>query len=511
MIFRLTGLLLAGTLMCSGQDTASDLSPQTLVSANSQQSQSPLASLNEEKNATHYKSIFRIEVASQNPDYKTPWNSGRFSGGSGTGFLIGKNRFLTNAHVVSNQKRVIITMRGSSRKHTARVVHVAHDCDLALLEVEDYTPFKDLSFLPIGEVPQLESEVRVIGYPVGGDRISVTRGVVSRIDFRSYAHSRIDSHLVIQIDAAINPGNSGGPVLQDGKVVGVAFQGLRSADNTGYMIPTPVVRRFLQDIEDGRYDHYVDLGVAEFPLHNPAMRAIHNLAPDAPGVLVGAVTAGDACDGVLEPGDILTSIDGHQIDSEGNVVISGERVKMHEIVERKFAGDTVELKFLRQGSPREATITLQAFPPARVYAVKYDQKPRYSIQAGFVFQPLDRNLYASHRLNNPRVRRIFNNYLEENLHETRKDIVILTRVLDDPINAQLDAFAGNAVTSVNGVDVVDLNHLHEMLHPETLPEFFEVRFDGIQRPLILQTSQLKTANERIAKNYSVPSPFYLEK
>ncbi len=401
-------------------------------------------------------------------------------------------------------------MRGSSRKHTARVVYVAHDCDLALLEVDDYTPFEHLSYLPIGNVPQLESEVRVIGYPVGGDRISVTRGVVSRIDFRPYSHSRIDSHLVVQIDAAINPGNSGGPVLQDGKVIGVAFQGLRSADNTGYMIPTPVVNRFLTDIEDGSYDHYVDLGVAEFPLHNPAMRSIHGLAPDSPGVLVGSVTSGDASDGVIEAGDILTAIDGHQIDSEGNVIIAGERVKMHEIVERKFAGDTVNLDFLRNGKPQKATITLQAFPPARVYAAKYDQKPRYSIQAGLVFQPLDRNLYAAHRLNNPRVRRIFNNYLEDNIHETRKDVVILTRVLDDPINAQLSAFAGNAVKSINGTDITDLNHLHELLNPEELPEFFELCFDGIHRPLILRTTMVAEANQRIANNYGINLSFNLQ-
>lgn len=501
MIFRSTSLLFCCLSLSWGQNAVSELSERTnALSTDSAES----------TNAAHYKSIFRIEVATQNPDYKTPWNSGRFSGGSGTGFLIGKNKFLTNAHVVSNQKRVMITMRGSSRKHTAKVVHVAHDCDLALLEVDDYTPFENLSYLPIGDVPKLESEVRVIGYPVGGDRISVTRGVVSRIDFRPYSHSRIDSHLVVQIDAAINPGNSGGPVLQGGKVIGVAFQGLRSADNTGYMIPTPVVNRFLTDIEDGRYDHYVDLGVSEFPLYNPAMRAIHNLDPDAPGVLIGSVTSGDACDGVLEAGDILTSLDGYGVDSEGNVVIAGERVKMHEIVERKFAGDTVDLEFLRAGVAKKATITLQAFPPARIYAAKYDKQPRYLVQAGLVFQPLDRNLYAAHRLNNPRVRRIFNNYLEDSIHETRKDVVILTRVLDDPINAELSAFAGNALKSVNEIDITDLNHLHELLNPLTMPEFFVLRFDGINRPLILRTETLSTANQRIASNYAIPKPLNLQ-
>ena len=190
---------------------------------------------------TLYDSVVKIEVATQVPDYRTPWNSGRFSGGTGTGFIIGPNQILTNAHVVSDNRRLLVTRRGSSRKHVARVRHIAHDCDLALIELQDFEPFERLPYLDIGGMPTLESRVSAIGYPVGGERLSVTQGVVSRIDFSNYSHSRADSHLVIQIDAAINPGNSGGPVVQDGKVVGVAFQGNTQADNVGYIIPTPVV------------------------------------------------------------------------------------------------------------------------------------------------------------------------------------------------------------------------------------------------------------------------------
>lgn len=462
------------------------------------------------KLADIYKSVVRIEVATQVPDYRTPWNAGRFGGGTGTGFLIGKNKFLTNAHVVSDARRILITMHGSSRKHTAKVLFVAHDCDLALLEVEDFEPFSSLPYLPIGDVPALESQVRVIGYPVGGERISVTRGVVSRIDFQPYSHSRADSHLVVQIDAAINPGNSGGPVLQDGKVAGVAFQGLTSADNTGYMIPTPVINRFLKDIEDGSYDHYVDIGTYEFELFNPAMRKFYNLGPDAPGVLITDVVEGGSAEGILQKGDILTAIDENTVDSSGNVVFSGERVNMNEIVERKFAGDTVELTIIRDGKEQKMNVTLKSFAPSRMLAIKYDKKPRYTIQGGLVFQPLDINLYSAHKLNNPRVRRLFSNYLKEGLYKTRKDIVILTTVLADPINSSLSSFDGNAVSSINDIPVRDLNHAHELLNPATMPEFFVIKLDGIDRPLILPSATLQEANNRIKSAYSVAKQNNLE-
>jgi len=457
-----------------------------------------------------YKSVVRIEVATQVPDYRTPWNAGRFGGGTGTGFLIGKNKFLTNAHVVSDARRILITMHGSSRKHPAKVLHIAHDCDLALLEVEDFAPFDTLPFLPIGNVPALESQVRVIGYPVGGERISVTRGVVSRIDFRPYSHSRADSHLVVQIDAAINPGNSGGPVLQEGKVAGVAFQGLTSADNTGYMIPTPVVNRFLTDIEDGKYNHYVDIGISEFSLFNPAMRKVYNLGPDAPGVLVTDVVQGGSADGILQKGDILTAIDNNVVDSSGNVMFSGERVNMNEIVERKFAGDQVALTIIRDGQKQEMNITLKSFAPSRMLAVQYDKSPRYTIQGGLVFQPLDINLYSAHKLNNPRVRHLFSNYLKEGLYKKRKDIVILTTVLGDPVNSSLSSFKGNAVSSINDIPVRDLNHAHELLNPTTMPEFFVIKLDGLDRPIILPSEELTEANNRIKSAYSIAKQNNLE-
>ncbi len=458
-----------------------------------------------ESTASIYKSIIRIEVTTQTADYATPWNAGRFGGGTGTGFLIGKNRFLTNAHVISNHRRIVVTMHGSPRKHRAHVVFVAHDCDLAIIEVEDFTPFEKLKPLEFDGVPKLESQVRVIGYPVGGNRISVTRGVVSRIDFRQYAHSRIDAHLIVQIDAAINPGNSGGPVLQNGKVVGVAFQGLSSADNTGYMIPTPVIKRFLKDISDGHYDQYVSLGISEFPLFNPAMRKVYGLRADDPGVLVTRVLSDAPCDGALQEGDIITSIDGLPVDSSGSISVAGERINMNEIVERKFAGDKVKIGYIRNGKAATVTVTLKPFPAAQIHAIQYGKRPRYTIQGGLVFQPLTLNLYSALRINNARVRSLFSKYITDGIYKKRKDIVILSRILNDPINSELNNFTGNAIASINGVAVTSLEQAHQLLNPKELPEFFVIKCEGVTRPLILPGKKLPEANQRIQRTYGIRS------
>jgi S1-C subfamily serine protease len=450
-----------------------------------------------------YRSVVRIEVATQVPDYATPWNAGRFSGGIGTGFIIGKNKILTNAHVVSNQRRILITIHGSPEKYPAKVEHIAHDCDLALLSVEDFSAFESFPTFNFGDIPSLESQVRVIGYPVGGDRLSVTRGVVSRIDFQPYSHSRADSHLVVQIDAAINPGNSGGPVIQDNKVVGVAFQGLRAADNTGYIIPTPVVKRFLKDIEDGNYDHYVELGVNEFPLHNPAMRKALSLPNDGVGVLVTNVIPTSSADGVLKSGDVLVSLDGNEVDSAGMVLVDGEKVNYNEIIERKFAGDKVAVRFLREGGWNDVEVTLKPLHWSRMYAVQYEKNPRYLVFAGLVFQPLDTNLFAAGKFNDVTLRRLYTDFVSKGLFQKHNDIVVLTRVESDPVTSQLNGFSGYAVEKVNGTEVKDLKHLNELLNPETPPEFHVIELFGANRPIIIPASKVEAANNRVQENYGI--------
>src|SRR2546423_5045126 len=219
--------------------------------------------------------------------------------------------------------------------------------------------------LSFGEIPALESTVTAYGYPIGGERMSVTTGIVSRIDFQLYTHSSVDQHLAIQISAQINPGNSGGPVMQDGKVMGVAFQGYSGdvAQGVAYMIPTPVIRRFLKDVEDGHYDRYVDLGITYSKLQNPAQRHFLGLKDDDRGALVGTVIAAGPAANSLQAGDVLLAIDDHPIASDGAGRLEGSRGGMPGGVERKFKSDKGKPHLLRDKKPPTGTLELRTVRP----------------------------------------------------------------------------------------------------------------------------------------------------
>jgi S1-C subfamily serine protease len=104
-------------------------------------------------------------------------------------------------------------------KHRARVHAVGHACDLAVLAVDDRSFWAEGADTPhpptplsLGDVPHLQDQVTVVGFPQGGDNLSITSGVVSRIELTNYAHGAAQL-LAIQLDAAINPGNSGKFIL----------------------------------------------------------------------------------------------------------------------------------------------------------------------------------------------------------------------------------------------------------------------------------------------------------
>ena len=463
-------------------------------------------------NGSEFAGIVRVENESLVPDYRTPWNPGSINRGSGTGFLIGENRFLTNAHVVSNSRLVYVKKVNDPRPYKARILHIAHDCDLAMLELENPFPFVDVPPLQLGALPLLNTEVIAVGYPIGGQRISVTRGVVSRIDFRPYSHSSVDRHLAIQVDAAINPGNSGGPVLQDGNVVGVAFQGYSGAvaQNVGYMIPVPVIERFLTDVEDGVYDHYVDLALREFNLLNPAQRKALSIPQNDIGVMVSDVDGAGSAGGKVEVTDVLLAIDGYPIASNGMVNINSEEVNMHEIVERKFVGDTINLKIWRKGKEIEVDIELKRFLPYLMRAVQYDQKPEYVLFAGLVFQPLNRNLVGAHGVNDLQMRYLYNNYVSDNLYEDHPEVVILTSVLPDAINTHLSSLAGRVVEEVNGREIKSMQDLQEALNDAQPREYHVIKCLGNGRPIVLEASRVPEAQKRIMAQYAIPADHHLE-
>ena len=292
------------------------------------------------------EAIVKIYTNAKIPNYQEPWNSSMRSS-TGSGAIIEGGYILTNAHVVANQAFLEVQRYGQRKRYIAKVYAVSHQADLALLKVEEKAFFEGVKPLTFGSLPNVEQKIVVYGYPMGGNTLSATIGVVSRIEHHTYAHSG-EAFLAVQVDAAVNPGNSGGPALSDGKIVGVVMQMISKSQNIGYLVPVNMVKHFIEDMKDGKYDGFADLGLGTQKLENPAIRRYYGLDDNVSGKLIVKVVHNSSLAGSLQEGDILTAVDGHNVENDGTVEFrKHEFTHYQHFVDAYQMGKKIKLDIIR--------------------------------------------------------------------------------------------------------------------------------------------------------------------
>jgi len=456
------------------------------------------------------RSVVKIYTIYNSYNFHEPWQMKGQQARQGSGCVISGKRILTNTHVVSDATFIEVRRSGHSRRYTAKVKAVGHDSDLAILTVEDPEFFIGSEALEIGELPNLEDEVTVYGFPEGGDKLSVTKGVVSRVEHVNYEHSGAYL-LACQIDAPINAGNSGGPVVFDGKIVGVAFQGLPSAqyENIGYMVPAPVIKRFLKDISDGTYDGVPDLGLSMQKMENPDIQNYYGLSKGLTGVLVTRISPGSPAEGILQKGDIIVKADGMDIANDGTIEFRpGERTYFGYVFQNKQIGDNVNLDILRNRSLITVSLTLNKpidfdrLVPNDIY----DTPPSYFILGGLVFERLVLNYLKEYGageqwiLNAPTL--LMNFYENGFKEQNRLEIVVLVKVLADSSNKGYHAFVDDVISKVNGKRIATLKDLVKYVESAKGP-YLKIE-DILGHEIVLNRTRLKSDTKKILKKYKIP-------
>ena len=454
--------------------------------------------------------VVHITTFKQRPHWDEPWRSGHVGGSTGTGFVIPGQRILTNAHVVSWAKEILVRGYQRSRSHVAHARYIAHDADLAVLEVEDPEFFAGIEPLRLGGLPEVRSIVTTVGYPAGGDQISFTRGVVSRIESQPYAHIGNRTFLAVQTDAAINPGSSGGPVMQDDLVVGVAFQNRTRLENTGYFIPTLLVRHVLEDIEDGRYDGFPDAGIMLSRLENAAYRRYLGLPEEleGQGARIDHILNVPSTEALLRVDDILLAVDGHAVASDGTVLYEGNRVHAGTVFDAVQAGESVRVELFRDEERIEVELPVHVYTADRAEGTQYDPHPRYFVYAGLVFLPLSADYLAAiseggqSALEHPHLHYALYYDPYEHPEKRRRESIVLDRVLPHPVNADLKRHEKSVVERINGVRIERLEDLPGALDAAAGPFHFIEFLDG-GRFAVIDREAAETAHSEIASAYRV--------
>eukprot|EP00747_Dinoflagellata_sp_TGD_P002387 gnl/TRDRNA2_/TRDRNA2_104083_c0_seq1.p1 gnl/TRDRNA2_/TRDRNA2_104083_c0~~gnl/TRDRNA2_/TRDRNA2_104083_c0_seq1.p1 ORF type:complete len:400 (-),score=63.88 gnl/TRDRNA2_/TRDRNA2_104083_c0_seq1:94-1266(-) len=326
------------------------------------------------------------------------------------------------------------------------------------------------------DLPELQDEVTVVGFPVGGDNTCVTVGVVSRIDMQTYGSRGCKDLLAIQIDAAINPGNSGGPcwrAIEGGREVlciGVAFQTLAREDiqNIGYIIPAEVVEHFMEDYRrNGRYTGFGSCGFLTQPLENEHMRAALGMRKNQSGALVRKIDPSTPASRVFKKGDIVLNVEGQDVGNDAKIPFRGEqneRIDLSYLVSKKFVDQDCRFTILRDKREHDCVMNLSLLQP--LVPRLPEVPPKYFIVGGLVFVPLSEPFllheYGEKFEQIAPIRLMW--YWTEGLRKfLGHEVVVLSQVLASPLTVGFTEYFNVVLKRFNGKEPKSLQNLVEMV------------------------------------------------
>lgn len=452
-------------------------------------------------------SVVKVFSHAVGTDYLQPWCVDDDGEGTGTGFCIyidGNKHIVTNAHVVEDSVLIKIKKYGCAVKYKGSVRYIAHDCDLALLTVEEEEFWDDVIPLKLSNViPVMLDKVYVIGYPSGGNNISFTKGVVSRIIDTVYSNTVYN--VAIQIDAAINPGNSGGPVVnENGEVIGVAFQQEDDTDNMGEIIPTMVLKdTFLGNFCKSPENPFPGICQIMFDwqsLENRDICDYFNMKKGQTGILITKVFENSNISDLVLEKDILLAIDDVLVSSDGTIkLLENEHIQISHkyLIHKKCMGDTCKFTLLRNGNEIEVNITIN--PIVRMIPIKPHNCPNtYIIYGGLVFLPLNHAYITASRRNKRDLFYLLSIFKNNSRVNNGKQVIILSEILSHDVNMGYDEddYKSTYLTKVNDKEVINMRHLTELICNDS--EFCKFEFNDGQL-IVLNREKVEKSMRRILK------------
>ena len=361
--------------------------------------------------------------------------SERVQSSLGSGVIVAPEGIVvTNTHVIKGRGEAEIRIALSDkREFDAKVVTQDDKTDIAILKIEGgETNFptidlEDSDSLEVGDM------VLAIGNPFGVGQ-TVTSGIVSALARSEMGKS--DSQVFVQTDAAINPGNSGGALVDmSGKLVGIntmIFTQSGGSQGIGFAIPSNLVRLYVDSAATGKAVERPWIGAR---LEAVTRETAEGLGLDRiSGALVARVsTKGPAADAGLEPGDVITKVDGFEV--------TDARTALYRMTTRGV-GNTAKVDVLRKGQP--VALDLALLPPP--------QPGKDDV----------RNLSGEHPFDGARVSNILPS-LSDEMGLDQNDGVVVLSVRQASVAARLGFQPGDIIASVQDAKITNVAALSDAL------------------------------------------------
>jgi hypothetical protein len=291
-------------------------------------------------------------------------------------------------------------------------------------------------------------------------------------------------------------------------VAGVAFMNQPGLENTGFVIPPPVIQHFLKDIEDGTYHGFPRAGITLAPLQNEAYRRRLKLSGTTTGALIDRLLPIPATRELLREEDVLLQVGKFPVGSDGSVIYEGNRVSAVAAFQDAQHGESIELRIWRNGEEMKVTLPMSLYDRDQRQGNQYDVQPRYYVYGGLVFTPLSLDYLRTFERNwsGPGWAELVYELTwrdRESPDQTRSEPVVLSTVLAHAVNANFTVTGRVLVDKINGIRIDRLEDVIRAFESAEVDQH-RIEFAGQGSIECLDRAQAAAANPEIMSRYDVP-------
>jgi S1-C subfamily serine protease len=490
-------LLLPGLLLAREKAAAPKVAPQPVAAATS---------------ARHADSVVRVNITSQAWDFIRPWSKKAPGGRRGLGAVLDGGRVLVTGEMVANATYIELEKPESGEKSPARVVQVDYEANLALIEPSDAHFLDAFKPLPLRDAA-VGDQVSMLQLESTGAQVA-TSALVTTVEVRRYPAEDI-SLISYRLSSPMQYRENSFtlPVVKGGALTGVLMR-YDQRQQTADLVPAPVIAHFLKAAQSKEYGGFPRAGVGFAPMRDPQLRHYAGLdGGGAGGIYITEVLPkGPAAEAGIKVGDVVLSVDGHDVDQDGNYNddLYGKLSIHHLLTTQHFDGERAVFKILRDGKPQEIAVTLRhrnagdyVIPP---YSV--DEQPHYYVLGGLVLTELSRQFLkewgADWDKKAPERFVYYDRYQGDLFQDGQKRVVILTQVMATPLTIGYEQLNGLVVTKINGVELKSLADVEKAL-AQPVNGFHKIEFNDDPAMIFLDAAEVEKEAGSLRRDYRLPS------
>lgn len=455
------------------------------------------------------KSLVRVNATLQSYNFVRPWEKGAPTPRRGLGAVLEGDRVLVTAELIVNATYIELEHPSTGEKTPARILGRDYEANLAVL-----APFTDKSGVLKGLVPleldlsvTSDDELEVWQIEDNGDGVTTTVDVLRA----SVGEYFIDGSVFLvyqtvgSLQARANSFTL--PVIKNGKLAGMLLS-YNAKEQISQILAGPIIRAFLDDLEDGKYAGFPNLGIAFDQTIDEQLRRFAGIADKEGGVFVSSVQKDSSADKAgIEVGDVILAINGKAIDSRGNYEHPqyGKLNFSHLVRGAAKVGDEAKFSLIRKGKATEVAVKLERKAPDAylIDAYMFDRGPRYLILGGLIFQELtlpyleswgdEWDTRAPFKLVHAQA------HPEQYEEEGRDKLVFLSNVIRTPSTLGYEDLNSAIVTQVNGKPIKNIRDLAAAFAKPSAEGLHRIEFDGFPNVIYIDDRMSRAVNQQLVQ------------